>query len=225
MAQTCVVTGANRGIGLELARQLSERGDTVIGTARDPGSATDLGKLGTRVEELDVANPKSIAGFARRLKGTAVDLLVHNAAVGVAGPGVEKVDAESVEEHFRVNTLGPLRLTQALLPHLRSGERKLVVAISSGLGSISENSTGGWVAYRISKTALHQVMRTLDAELSKEGLTFVLLSPGWVRTRMGGKDAPLSPEDSVRGLLKVIDRLGPKDSGRFFSERGREIAW
>ena len=225
MAQTCVVTGANRGIGLELARQLSERGDTVIGTARDPGSATDLGKLGTRVEELDVGNPKSIAAFARRLKGTAVDLLVHNAAVGVSGPAVEKVDAESVEEHFRVNTLGPLRLTQALLPHLRSGERKLVVAISSGLGSISENSTGGWVAYRISKTALHQVMRTLDAELSKEGLTFVLLSPGWVRTRMGGKDAPLSPEDSVRGLLKVIDRLGPKDSGRFFTERGREIAW
>jgi NAD(P)-dependent dehydrogenase (short-subunit alcohol dehydrogenase family) len=225
MAQICIVTGANRGIGLELARQLSERGDTVIGTARDPGSATDLAKLGVRVEELDVADPKSIAAFARRLKGMGVDLLVHNAAVGVAGPAAEKVDAETVEEHFRVNTLGPLRLTQALLPNLRSGQGKRVVAISSGLGSISENSTGGWVAYRISKTALHQVMRTLDAELSKEGLVFVLLSPGWVRTRMGGKDAPLAPEDSVRGMLKVIDRLGPKDSGRFFSERGREIAW
>ena len=225
MAQTCVVTGANRGIGLELARQLSERGENVIATARDPESATDLAKLGARVEELDVANPKSVAAFARRLKGAPVDLLVHNAAIGVAGPAIEKVDPETVEEHLRVNTLGPLRLTQALLPNLREGERKLVIAISSGLGSIEENSTGGWVAYRISKTALHQVMRTLGAELSKEGLAFVLLSPGWVRTRMGGKDAPLAPEDSVRSMLKVIDRLGPKDSGRFFSERGREIAW
>jgi NAD(P)-dependent dehydrogenase (short-subunit alcohol dehydrogenase family) len=225
MAQTCVVTGANRGIGLELARQLSERGDAVIATARDPEAATDLNELGVRVEELDVANTKSASAFARRLKGTPVDLLIHNAAVGVAGPAVEKVDAESVEEHVRVNAIGPLRLTQSLLPNLRAGERKLVVAISSGLGSISENSTGGWVAYRISKAALHQVMRTLSAELSKEGLGFVLLSPGWVRTRMGGRDAPLSPEDSVRAMLKVIDRLGPKDSGRFFSERGREIPW
>jgi NAD(P)-dependent dehydrogenase (short-subunit alcohol dehydrogenase family) len=223
--QTCVVTGANRGIGLEIARQLSTRGDTVIATARDPDSASDLKTLGVRVEALDVENPKSVAAFAKRLKGTPVDLLVHNAAMGVAGPAVERVTAEDVESHFRVNALGPLRLTQALLPHLRAGERKLVVAISSGLGSIGENSTGGWVAYRISKTALHQVMRTLSAELSKEGLSFVLVSPGWVRTRMGGQDAPLSPEDSVRSVVKVIDRLTPKDTGKFFNERGREISW
>ena len=225
MPQTCVVTGANRGIGLELARQLCARGDTVIATARDPDSASDLKALGVRVEALDVERGKSIAAFAKRLKGSAVDVLIHNAATGVAGPAVERVTAEDVESHFRVNALGPLLLTQALLPNLRAGERKLVVAISSGLGSIGENSTGGWVAYRISKTALHQVMRTLSAELSKEGLSFVLISPGWVRTRMGGRDAPLSPEDSVRGVLKVIDRLAPKDTGKFFNERGREMAW
>lgn len=225
MPQTCLVTGANRGIGLEIARQLSSRGDTVIATARDPESASDLKALGVRVEALDVENPKSVAAFAKRLKGTPVDLLVHNAAMGVAGPSVERVTAGDVESHFRVNALGPLQLTQALLPHLRAGERKLVVAISSGLGSIGDNSTGGWVAYRISKTALHQVMRTLSAELSKEGLSFVTISPGWVRTRMGGQDAPLSPEDSVRGVLKVVDRLTPKDTGKFFNERGREISW
>jgi NAD(P)-dependent dehydrogenase (short-subunit alcohol dehydrogenase family) len=225
MAQTCVVTGANRGIGLEIVRQLSARGDTVIATARDPEVATDLKELGVRVETLDVESPKSVAAFAKRLKGTPVDLLVHNAAMGVAGPAVEQVTAEEVESHFRVNAVGPLRLTQALLPNLRAGERKLVVAISSGLGSISENTTGGWVAYRISKAALHQVMRTLSAELSKEGLHFVLISPGWVRTRMGSQDAPLSPEESVLAVLKVIDRLTPKDSGKFFSQRGREIPW
>jgi len=225
MAQTCIVTGANRGIGLELARQLSARGDTVIATARNPESAADLNKLGVPVEPLDVESPKSIAAFAKKLKGTAVDLLIHNAAVGVAGPAVEKVAAEDVERHFRVNALGPLLLTQALLPILRAGDRKRVVAISSGLGSIEENSSGGWVAYRISKTALHQVMRTLSAELSEDGMSFVLISPGWVRTHMGGQGAPLSPEDSVRSVLKVIDRLTPKDSGKFFSERGREIAW
>ena len=225
MAQTCIVTGANRGIGLELARQLSARGDTVIGTARNPDSAADRNKLGIQVETLDVTNPKSIAALAKKLKGVPVDLLVHNAAVGVAGPAVEKVTAEEIEEHFRANALGPLLVTQALLPNLRAGERKLVVALSSGLGSIEENSNGGWVAYRISKTALHQVMRTLSAELAEDGLSFVLISPGWVRTRMGGQGDPLSPEDSVKSVLKVIDRLSPKDTGKFFNERGREIPW
>src|SRR5262245_51144782 len=126
MAQTCVITGANRGIGLELARQLSARGDTVIATARDPEAASDLNKLEVQVEALDVEDTKSIAAFAKKLKGTPVDLLVHNAAVGVAGPAVERVAAEQIESHFRVNTLGPLLLTQALLPNLRAGERKLV---------------------------------------------------------------------------------------------------
>src|SRR5262245_31524845 len=225
MPQTVVVTGANRGIGLELARQLSERGDTVIGTARSPESATDLETLGVRVEALDLENPKSISALARKLKGTAVDLLIHNAAVGVAGPAVEEVTADDLESHFRVNAIGPLLLTQALLPNLRESDRKLVVAISSGLGSIAENENGGWVAYRVAKTALHQVMKTLSSELSKDGLTFVLISPGWVRTRMGGQGAPLAPEESVRAVLKIVDKLTPKDSGRFFNQKGREIPW
>jgi NAD(P)-dependent dehydrogenase (short-subunit alcohol dehydrogenase family) len=225
MAQTCLVTGANRGIGLELARQLAARGDTVVGTARDPEAAAELRGIGARVEELDASSGKSVAALARRLKGLPIDRLIHNAAIGVAGPAAAEVDPEEIEAHLRVNAIGPFRLTQALLPNLRAGEGRLVVGISSGLGSIEENTTGGWVAYRASKTALHQLMRTFAAELSAEGLVFVLLSPGWVRTGMGGQDAPLSPEQSVRAMLKVVDRLGPKDSGRFFSERGRRIPW
>jgi NAD(P)-dependent dehydrogenase (short-subunit alcohol dehydrogenase family) len=225
MAQTCLVTGANRGIGLELARQLAARGETVVGTARDSEAAAELRGLGARVEELDVASAKSVAGLARRLKGLPIDRLVHNAAIGVAGPSAAEVDPEDLETHLRINAIGPLRLTQALLPNLRAGTGKRVIAISSGLGSIAENTTGGWVAYRASKAALHQLMRTFAAELAPEGLVFVLLSPGWVRTGMGGQDAPLSPEQSVGAMLKVIDRLGPKDSGSFFSERGRRIPW
>ncbi len=225
MAQTCLVTGANRGIGLELARQLAARGDTVVGTARDPEAAVELRGLAARVEELDLANEKSIVGLARRLRDLPIDWLVHNAAIGVAGPAAAEVDPGEVETHLRVNALGPFRLTQALLPNLRAGAGRLVVAISSGLGSIAENTTGGWVAYRASKAALHQLMRTFAAELARDGLVFVLLSPGWVRTDMGGQDAPLSPEQSVGAMLKVVDRLGPKDSGRFFNERGRRIPW
>lgn len=225
MAQTCLVTGANRGIGLELARQFAARGDTVVGTARDPEAAVELRGLGARVEELDLASGKSIGSLARRLRDLPIDRLVHNAAIGVAGPAAAEVDPGDVETHLRVNAIGPFRLTQALLPNLRAGEGKRVVAISSGLGSIAENTTGGWVAYRASKAALHQLMRTFAAELAPDGLVFVLLSPGWVRTDMGGQDAPLSPEQSVGAMLKVMDRLGPKDSGGFFNERGRKIPW
>ncbi len=128
MAQTSLVTGANRGIGLELARQLAERGDDVIATARAPESASELNGLGVRVEALDVESPKSISALARRLKGAPVDLLVHNAAVGVAGPAVEEVTAEDLESHFRVNAIGPLLLTQALLPNLRASEHPRIVA-------------------------------------------------------------------------------------------------
>ncbi len=225
MAQTCLVTGANRGIGLELARQLAARGDTVIATARDTEGAAELRGLPVRVEELDLASAKSVAALARRLKGAPVDRLVHNAAVGEAGPAALEVPPEVLEDYFRVNAIGPFHLTQALMPNLRAGEGRLVVAISSGLGSIGQNSSGGWVAYRASKTALHQLVRTLAAELTADGLTFAVLSPGWVRTDMGGQDAPLSPEQSVKSMLKVMDRLGPKDTGRFFNERGREIPW
>ncbi len=225
MAQTSLVTGANRGIGLELARQLAARGDNVVGTVRDPEAAAELRGLGTRVEELDLSSGKSVGALARSLKGLPIDRLIHNAAIGVAGPAAAEVDPDDLETHLRINAIGPFRLTQALLPNLRAGAGRLVVAISSGLGSIAENTTGGWVAYRVSKSALHQLMRTFAAELSPDGLVFVLLSPGWVRTGMGGQDAPLSPEQSVRAMLKVIDRLGPKDSGRLFNERGRRIPW
>jgi NAD(P)-dependent dehydrogenase (short-subunit alcohol dehydrogenase family) len=223
-AFTYLITGTNRGIGLEFARQLSERGERVIATARKPEKAKELAKLDLRVEALDVADGESVASLARRLD-EPIDVLIHNAAVGSAGPGIDGILPEDVERAFQVNALGPLRVTQALLPRLRAGQRKTIVAITSGLGSISGNQDGGWSAYRISKAALNQLVRTIAAELSGEKFICVAISPGWVRTDMGGSSAPLSPEESVRSMLRMIDRLQPSDNGRFLDRSGKDVPW
>lgn len=225
MSHSYVVTGGNRGIGLEFARQLAERGERVIATARKPEKATALRGLPVRVEPLDVSDPGSVSEFARRLDGAPVDVLIHNAGIGAAGPGIERLDMDEMERYFSVNTIGPLRVTQALLPNLRAGARKLIVGISSGLGSLEGNTGGGWYGYRAAKAALNMFVRTLAQELRREGFICVLLDPGWVKTNMGGPGAPTPPEQSVRGMLKVMDGLSPFESGGFFNSRGRQVPW
>jgi NAD(P)-dependent dehydrogenase (short-subunit alcohol dehydrogenase family) len=224
-SQGYLVTGANRGIGLAFARHLSKRGDRVIATARRPEKARELAKLPARLEELDVGDEKSIASLARRIEGEALDVLINNAGIGEAGPGFGQLSMKDLEEAFRVNAVGPVAVTQALLPNLRAGKRRTVVNLSSGLGSISENESGGWIAYRASKAALNQLTRTIAAELKPEGFLCIAISPGWVRTDMGGRGASLSPEESVAAMLEVIDRLKPSDSGRFLDHGGRKILW
>jgi NAD(P)-dependent dehydrogenase (short-subunit alcohol dehydrogenase family) len=222
---TYLVTGANRGIGFELARQLSQQGDQVIATARHPDQARELARLKVRVEQLDVSDAASVAALRQRLEGVPIDVLIHNAAIGDAGPTIDHVEIEDVERTFQVNALGPLRVTQALMAGLEAGRQKTIVGITSGLGSVSENTSGGWGAYRISKAALNQLFRTMAAELRSRGFTCVVISPGWVQTEMGGKGATLTPEESVRAMLHVLDRLTPADAGQFFDHRGRRVAW
>lgn len=223
--ETWLVTGANRGIGLEFARQLAARGDSVVATVRDPERAGDLQGLPVRVERLDVSDSQSVAGLSGALDGLAIDALIHNAGIGTAGPGLAGLTREELERNFAVNSIGPVLLTQALLPHLRAGQRKLVAAISSGLASLEGNSGGGWYAYRGAKVALNMFVRTMAAELKREGFTFVLLDPGWVRTEMGGPDAPTSTDESVRAMLKVLDTLSPTDMGSFLNRRGKRVPW
>lgn len=220
-----VVTGANRGLGLEFARQLSRRGDRVIASARHPEAARELAALPVRVESLEIADEESLGEFARRLAGEPVDVLINNAAVGVAGPGIEALSMEDLARVLQINAVGPLAVTQALLPNLRAGRRKLVVNLTSELGSIARNDSGGWYAYRAAKAALNQLTRTLAHELAPEGFTCVSVSPGWVRTDMGGAGAPLSPEESVSAMIELFDRLTPADTGRFFDRRGQDVAW
>ncbi len=223
-----VVTGANRGIGLEFVKQLTARGEEVDATARDPEDASELRALvqpgaRLRVHRLDVADDASVAAFAEQLPPGPVDVLINNA--GVSGvKGGEPIDPADILRVFNVNAVGSLRVVRALLPRLRAGRGKKIANLTSVLGSISE-ATGGRYAYRMSKAALNMATRLLAEDLRGEGFRAVALHPGWVQTRMGGSAAPVPPEQSVRGLLRIIDGLTAEQSGRTFDFQGREIPW
>ncbi len=220
-----LVTGANRGIGLELARQLKAAGHDVVGTARNPDEAKELAALGVRVMQLDVTDAASVARLAEALKGTPIEVLVNNAGVTGGGSTIESMDIEAARRAFEVNAIGPMRVTQALLPNLKAGSRRMVVSISSRLGSIAKNESGGYAGYRESKAALNMFMRSLAVEMKASDFICIAMSPGWVRTDMGGSSATLSPEESVSGMLRTLNALTPKDSGRYLSYDGSELPW
>lgn len=226
MQKTFVITGVNRGLGWEFARQLAAGNNRVIGTARHPETAKELQALSVAVEPMDLADEESVTAFARRLDRVPIDTLIHNAAIGSAGPLLEHLSATALAENYRINAIGPIRLTQALLPNLRAGSAKQVIGVSSTAGSISTNETrGGWYAYRASKAALNQLIRTMALELGSEGFTCVVLSPGWVRTDMGGPNANLSAKESVEGMITVLNRLTSADNNRFFNYLGQSVPW
>jgi len=222
---TVLVTGANRGIGLEFAKQLKAGGFQVIATARKPAEATQLRALGVRVEQLDVTDSASVAALSGRLQGVPIDLLINNAGIGGHNaPSFAATDFDQVGTTFDVNSLGPMRVTQALLGNLSAGEGKTVIQISSIMGSIESNQ-GGYYGYRASKAALNMLNKSLAAELAKQGFVCVVLHPGWVQTRIGGAGAPVLPVDSVSGMLSVIEKLQPQHNGRFLDYQGKELPW
>lgn len=225
VSKTVLITGANRGLGLEFARQYAKAGWSVIGTARTPDKATELKALGVRVMQLDVADAASVERLAADLENQPIDVLLNNAGMANRGAEFETVDFESVEHVLAVNTVGPMRVTQALLTNLRLGSTKKIVSISSDLGSIEKNTGGGFIGYRESKAALNMFARSLAAELGDEGFTCIVMSPGWVRTDMGGPEAPLSPAESINGMRAVIDGLGSDDNGTFKKYDGTTVPW
>ncbi|HXQ11858.1 MAG TPA: SDR family oxidoreductase [Caulobacteraceae bacterium] len=226
---TVLITGANRGIGLEFARQYAADGLDVIACCRHPADAGELNKLATRaavrVLALDVASEGMIADVKGELADRPIDILINNA--GVAGPRAQsdaRVDAEGWLETFRVNTLGPVLVSQALHENLKRGENKRVAAITSQLGSTA-NNTGQRYAYRSSKAALNNAMRGLARDWAKDGILVGILHPGWVHTDMGGPGAPVTAEDSVRGLRERIAALTPASSGTYQDYRGVSLPW
>jgi len=229
-----VVTGANRGIGLELARQLQARGDTVEACARNPRHANELQRLAAsghvHVHPLDVTDAASVIAFVAALGDAAVDV-VFNVAGVQGGPrqSLGQIPGDLTLADFTrtldVNALGALRVSVALLPHLRRGTAKKLVHVTSGMGSISDNTSGGSYAYRMSKAALNMMSRTLAVDLRGEGITSVVINPGWVQTDMGGPSAPTPVDESVRGILREIDRATLADSGEFLNWRGNRYAW
>ena len=214
-----LITGANRGIGLEFARQYSADGWDVVATVRQ--SSPELDVLGVRVERLDMRDLDAVASFGERLD--SLDLLIANA--GTYGPRSPRSAAEGEEwlETFAVNTVAPYLLAQSVLPLVARSGGKLI-AITSKMGSIADNRSGGYIAYRSSKTALNSAWRSLAID-NRDKVVAAVLHPGWVQTRMGGESAPLEPEESVAGMRRVIEDLGPDQSGRFFSYDGSEIPW
>ena len=221
---TVLVTGANRGLGLEFVRQYAADGWTVIACCREPAKAKELSKLtgSIAVEALDVGVDAQISALAKRLKGRAIDLLINNA--GIYGPR-SGTDTAAWLDVFRVNSIAPLHLSHALVDNVARSELKRIVSVSSAMGSIGENGSSGDYVYRSSKAALNMAMKGLSNELRDRGIIVAALSPGWVKTDMGGRGAPLEAADSIASLRQVIARLKPKDSGKFFSHEGKAIPW
>lgn len=226
-----LVTGANRGLGLEMTRQLLARGDRVVAACRHPGKALALTRLAgehpgkLHVLPLDLADPRSIAELSREI-GTLdldIDLVVNNAGVLVEGERFGTIEAKSLRDSFAVNAEGAFLLTQALNAHLADGAR--VVNLSSTLGSIARTDSLYSPSYAMSKAALNMATRLLAIALRERGIVVVALSPGWVRTNMGGAGAPTNPEQAIASMLRVIDHLVPSDSGRFLSQNGETIPW
>lgn len=225
---TILITGANRGLGLGMARHAAQRGWTVIGTARDPGSATELSGVASIVEPLETDSPASIAALAERLAGEPIDILVNNAGIFPhACDDINELDLDTLERVLRVNTLGPILTTRALIDNLASSQRRLNVSITSNLGSITDASKGamGYLGYRVSKAGLNMGNAVIAHQLKDKGITSVVVHPGWVQTDMGGPQAPLTPEQSTGSIIETIDALGAEDNGRFLDYRGREMKW
>jgi len=227
MSKTVVITGISRGIGLELAKSYLKNGDTVHGTIRKPNPDVEglqkkfLGKL--QVHTLDVTNASQVKSLGAMFEGS-VDLLINNAgALSGYQTKFSELEPDELSKIFDVNVNGPLRVTQALMPALQKASEPKLIHISSKVGSIADNAKGGAYAYRISKTALNMLSKNISLEFPQ--ITNVVMHPGWAQTDMGGTDAPLTPENSAKGIAEVIAKLKKADTGGFFDYQGKEIPW
>jgi len=215
-----LITGANRGIGLEFARQYSRDGWDVLATARQ--SSAELDALSVRVEPLELTDLDAVASFGGRLDGP-LDLLIANAGTMTPQEARTGGDGRAWAEMLTVNTIAPYLLARSVLPQVAAAKGKMV-ALTSGMGSIGESS-GGYVPYRSSKAALNMAWHSLAVEVLRQGIIAAELDPGWVKTRMGGASAPTRPEQSVADMRRLIERLGPEDSGAFLKRDGSRHGW
>jgi len=231
MTFTVLITGANRGIGLELTRHYCQQDKPVLACCRNPQQADELRQLtksypSLQLQPLDITEPDSIDNLTAALAGDGIDLLINNA--GIYGPKtgtLEEVDFQAWPKVLHTNCIAPLQLTRALLPNLRAAPTRKIAFLSSKMGSMSDNGSGGAYLYRSSKAALNAVIKSLSVDLAAEGFAVVALHPGWVQTAMGGPNALISTAESVKGMTRVIDQLNVDTTGRFVDYLGREIPW
>ena len=238
--RTILVTGANRGIGLEFVRQYSSDGDHVIAVCRNDKDIDDLKAISEEnnvlIDFADMSDFKSIDMLQSRLNGIAIDIIINNA--GLFGPkasadgdlrqSFSHMDYNIWRKLMDVNTLAPYKIIECLIENIRTGNEKKLVSISStvaSLDSVASDAPSTIHAYKASKCALNMVMTSLARELKNEGINVGIYCPGWVNTRMGGDKAPITPETSVNGMRKLIDNLSSDQSGNFYRYNGEQIAW
>lgn len=231
--QRVLITGANRGVGLELVRQCLARGGRVFAGCRSPQQANDLNKLAEIVSpnltlvRLDVTDEGSLDEARKLVSGQveALDLLFNNAAINLGDETIQTATAQNLAETLRVNAIGPLLVAQRFFDLLAMGDSPRLVNVSSEAGSIGRMRHFRGYAYYGSKSALNMYTRSLSLDPNLKGITVIALHPGWVRTDMGGPMATLSPQDSAKKILSVVDRLTPADNGKFFTYTGDEYPW
>jgi len=226
--KTVLITGANRGIGLEFVTQYLARGDRVIACCRVPASAAELQQMASpelQILALDVSDSTAISALPAQLDGLEIDLFINNAGTYGAGQSLQEADREDWLRVFNINTIAPLLLTRAVLPLMSTNPAGKLVYLSSKMGSIADNSGGGTYIYRSSKTALNAVVKSLAIDLAPRWHAVAALHPGWVLTDMGGPNALIDTKTSVSGLMQVIDGLSPDNSGKFYNYDGSEIPW
>ncbi len=228
---TILITGANRGIGLTLTEQFAADDWQVLACCRNPADAEQLqllaeGNPTIEIHALDVTDYKQMATLADQLGNRPIDILLSNAGIyGSKGVGFGEVDAKEWRQVLEVNTIAPLMLVQTFVEQVAASQRKLVAVISSKVGSIADNSSGGSYVYRSSKTAVNQVVKSLSIDLSSRDITVISLHPGWVQTDMGGPNAEISPDESVSGLKSILQSAGLSQSGQFIEFNGKSIPW
>ncbi len=226
---TVLITGTNRGIGLAFTKQYAEAGWNVLACCRAPESAGALNALAAQhanitIYALDVANFTQVDALAKQLNNVAIDVLINNAGV-YPGGDLSDADVDTWLNGFKVNTIAPLKMVKAFTPHIAKSQLKKVATLSSKMGSIDDNTSGGSYMYRSTKTAINMVMKSLSIDLAPTGIAVVTLHPGWVETDMGGPNALISTEASVAGLCKVIDHLSLSNTGQFITYDGKQIPW
>ncbi|MDP4624715.1 MAG: SDR family oxidoreductase [Akkermansiaceae bacterium] len=226
---TVLITGANRGLGYEFAKQFSEKGYTVIGTARTPEEATELKATGAEILKLDVTSEEDIAALAESLKGRKLDILINNAgyfgptlSVGKKNAKINNITRKEMLDCFTINTMGPIFLSQALLPNLKLSTNPKIINISTRSSQLSTRPGKAW-GYSVSKTGLNMVTMNLHGELSKQGFIVIALAPGHNQTDMGNGD--LMPEESIGKMIPLIENLTKEKSGRFWYYDGKELPW
>ena len=226
-----LITGANRGLGLGFVRSFLEKNVNVICTSRNISGSKELLKCEKKhpnnieILELDLLKENSGKTLSDLLSDKPIDILINNAGVGSSNQNFDVVSSKPWLEVLKVNLIAPLMITQSIIENIKKSSAKKIYFLSSQLGSIAENTSGGMYIYRSSKTGLNQVVKSLSVDLRVHGITVVSLHPGWVKTDMGGPNAPVSIEESIEGMMRVIKTTDIRDTGRFLNYDGRELPW